>query len=156
MKPSGHGAPHSWYLGHFDAKRPNRRTGFLAADFRGLETGNAPCVHGPLNSRIVGQQKAGREPSLGTSVRNERPVTHISSERDFRPLPYGSWRAGAFSSVPTHVATGRELCGAQQILCVRRILARDRCRRLSHRLGFQTALALRSPGLAIFILPIAL
>ena len=49
-----------------------------------------PCVHVPLNSRIVGQQKAGREPSLGTSVRNERPVTHISSERDFCPLPFGS------------------------------------------------------------------
>src|SRR5271165_6067441 len=55
--------------------------------FPGLLPVNAPCVHGPLNSRIVGQQKAGREPSLGTSVRNERPVTHNSSERDFSPLP---------------------------------------------------------------------
>ena len=55
-----------------------------------ITPGNAPCVHGPSNSRIVGQQKAGREPSLGTSVRNERPVTHISSERGFCPLPFVS------------------------------------------------------------------
>ena len=54
-----------------------------------------PCVHGPLNFRIVGQQKVGRKHLRG----NERLVTHISSERDFCPLPFGSWRAGAVSSV---------------------------------------------------------
>ena len=51
---------------------------------------NSPCVHAPLNFRIVGQQRACREPSLGTSVGNERPVTDVSSERDFCPLPFGS------------------------------------------------------------------
>ena len=89
-----------------DARRktPNRRAGFLAAEFRGLGTGNAPCVHHLSTPGSLANRKAGREPSLGTSVHNKRPATHISSERDFFPLPclrsfslrqrgHGTWAA---------------------------------------------------------------
>src|ERR1019366_164055 len=74
-------------LGRITPKPPNWLSRCRFSRIRNVKL---PCVHVPLNSRIVGQQKAGREPSLGTSVRNERPVTHISSERDFCPLPFGS------------------------------------------------------------------
>src|SRR5664280_1144558 len=72
-----------------------------------------PCVHVPLNSRIVGQQKAGREPSLGTSVRNERPVTHISSERDFCPLPFGSLASRCVFLSAYALFDWKRACGVQ-------------------------------------------